>query len=327
MKNIKLAKKSKRMLARLIDFLMLLVLSVGTFFAITPLTFDSVTYNQNVAKNIEIYKESGLYVNRNGSYFSMTSVGDFSTLKDLTDYEFDFNKGVKVDILKSLYTFYSEKLVDFGGSYNLSLDNFKSTILKVNTSESNIKDIQFGETTILELIDTKKENTTVTFVCSVFNDACNIISNSSRIQENENSNKKIMVHSLIYIIPIIFIYALILELIIPLCLKDGQTIGKKIFKIIVISSDGYKIKKIQLLPRFLAYIFIEVFLGFITFGGTFLISYTMFLFTKKRRCIHDYIAKTCVVDKELSYVFDNARLESKYKEKYHDEFEERIEDK
>lgn len=327
MKNITLAKKSKRILARLIDFSMLLILSISTFFALTPVTFDSATYNNNVTKNIEIYKECGLYVNKNGSYFAMTSVGTFSTLNDLTSYEFDFNKGTKVDITKCMYIFYTTKYADFGGDYNLSIDNFRSQILKINTEESNIKDVTFGDSTVIELIDASKEKTTVTFICDQFNSACNIVSNSSRIQANESANKKIMLYSILYIIPCLFVWALVLELIIPLCMKDGQTIGKKIFKIIVITSDGYKLKKIQLLPRFLAYIFIEVYLGFATFGGAFLISYTMFLFTKKRRCIHDYIAKTCVVDKELSIVFKNKRLENKYKEKYNEGLNEGTQDK
>lgn len=327
MKPIKLAKKSRRMLASLVDFSMLFILSIGTFFALTPLTFDSKSYNDNVSKNIEIYRASGLYVNKNGSYFSFTSVGNFSTLNDLTNYEFDFDKSHPVDLVKSLYEFYSTKYVNYGGTYNLSLDNFKSSILKINTTESNIKDVTFAEKTTIELIDSKKEKTTVTFVSEAFNNACTIISNSSKIQESENANKKLMINSLVYIFPIMFFYAFVLDFIIPLCLKNGQSIGKKIFKIIVVTSDGYKLKNIQLLPRFLIYIIVEVFLGLATFGGTFLISYTMFLFTKKRQCLHDFVAKTCVVDGELSFIFDNEQIENKYKEKYNEEYEERFKDK
>ena len=45
MSKIYLAKKSKRIFARLVDVLILFVLTLGTFFALTPLTFDSKTYN------------------------------------------------------------------------------------------------------------------------------------------------------------------------------------------------------------------------------------------------------------------------------------------
>ena len=46
MSKIYLAKKSKRIFARLVDVLILFVLTLGTFFALTPLTFDSKTYNE-----------------------------------------------------------------------------------------------------------------------------------------------------------------------------------------------------------------------------------------------------------------------------------------
>ena len=93
-------------------------------------------------------------------------------------------------------------------------------------------------------------------------------------------------------------------------------------KIILNPKTGYELEKIYYLPRFLSYLIIEVILSFVTIGGTFLISYTMFQFTKKRRCIHDYLSKSCVVDKELSFVFKNKKIEEAYKNKYGEEYEQ-----
>ena len=86
--------------------------------------------------------------------------------------------------------------------------------------------------------------------------------------------------------------------------------------------ENNELEKIYYLPRFLSYLIIEVILSFVTIGGTFLISYTMFQFTKKRRCIHDYLSKSCVVDKELSFVFKNKKIEEAYKNKYGEEYEQ-----
>ena len=68
----------------------------------------------------------------------------------------------------------------------------------------------------------------------------------------------------------------------------------------------------MLIVRWLAYILFEILLGFITFGGTLLISYTMFLFIKKRRCIHDFIGKSAVIDSENSMIFESEKEESFY---------------
>ena len=60
MSKIYLAKKSKRIFARLVDVLILFVLTLATFFALTPLTFDSKTYNENVNSSLIYYENSGL---------------------------------------------------------------------------------------------------------------------------------------------------------------------------------------------------------------------------------------------------------------------------
>ena len=64
MSKIYLAKKSKRIFARLVDVLILFVLTLGTFFALTPLTFDSKTYNENVNSSLIYYENSGLYLKK-----------------------------------------------------------------------------------------------------------------------------------------------------------------------------------------------------------------------------------------------------------------------
>ena len=324
MSKIYLAKKSKRIFARLVDVLILFVLTLVTFFALTPLTFDSKTYNENVNSSLIYYENSGLYLKKKNGYFSFTSIIDFNTIESLTNFEYEEGETkTNINMLKSLYTFYTEKYVDYDGTYNLSLDTFKTNILKINSEVSNIKDFIVTENNVnITLIDETLDKTTILFICDTFSKAADIVNKCSAVQTIENENKQILLNSILYVFPCLFFYCFILEFLIPVCSKHGETIGKYIFKLMVISKDGYELEKIYYLPRFLSYLLIEVILSFVTIGGTFLISYTMLKLTKKRRCIHDYLSKSCVVDKELSFVFKNKKIEEAYKNKYGEEYEQ-----
>lgn len=112
--------------------------------------------------------------------------------------------------------------------------------------------------------------------------------------------------------------ALIFYFIIPICAKNGETLGKRMFHLCLANKIGYRYKRYQLIPRFLlpiAVIFISylVFgfglwmLGFVTIIT--LVSYTLSIFTKKHTALHDLVAGTIVVDKVHSEIFDNANDE------------------
>lgn len=103
-------------------------------------------------------------------------------------------------------------------------------------------------------------------------------------------------------------------LIIPLFFKDGETLGKRMFKLCLVNKLGYRYSKIQLIPRFLLFVAVVVVLyfvvginlislGILTFIA--LVSYTLTVFTKDHKAIHDYVAGTLVVDKVKSEIYKN----------------------
>ena len=121
---------------------------------------------------------------------------------------------------------------------------------------------------------------------------------------------------LLFTLPIFF-------LIIPLCLKNGETLGKLFFKLGLANKLGYRHSKLQLIPRFLLSIAIVVVLyftvgvnlislGIITFIA--LVSYGLTIFTKGHKAIHDYLAGTIVVDKVHSEIYKNAEEAAKIQE-------------
>ncbi len=119
-----------------------------------------------------------------------------------------------------------------------------------------------------------------------------------------------------------FLSFLVLEFIIPIILKNGQTVGKKVFGIGVVRYDCVKITNIQLFTRTIVgkyaidtmFPFMLAFLFF--FGGLGVIAIILFvaiiflnllaLFaTKNNTPIHDLIAGTVVVDLNLQIVYNS----------------------
>ena len=122
-------------------------------------------------------------------------------------------------------------------------------------------------------------------------------------------------------IGILFAY-LILEFIIPLCLKNGQTIGKKIFGICLVKRNCVKIAPAQIFARtvlgkFAVETMFPVLLVFLLiFGGigilaiVLLVALTilnivLFFASKNRTPIHDVFANTVAVDMSVQMIFQS----------------------
>ncbi len=112
-------------------------------------------------------------------------------------------------------------------------------------------------------------------------------------------------------------------LVVPLCFKNGETLGKMMFKLCLANKLGYRYSRVQLIPRFLlsmaviAILYFVIGINLISLGIlTFLAlgSYTMTIFTKDHKALHDYVAGTIVVDKVHSEIFKNYDEAVKFKE-------------
>lgn len=93
---------------------------------------------------------------------------------------------------------------------------------------------------------------------------------------------------------------------VPLLLKNGQTFGKKVFHIGVISQNGLQMAPWQLPVRsFVGIFLIETFFSLNYFfpGVGFLLSFIVAICTKKHLALHDFIANTIVIDIENTPVF------------------------
>ena len=144
-------------------------------------------------------------------------------------------------------------------------------------------------------------------------------------------NQLVNLSMLIISLSILFSY-LILEFVLPLIFKNGQTIGKKIFSIAVMRTDGVRINPTILfirtvLGKYTIETMIPVFLVLlILFGnlgllGTVILAFMLLLqiamvaTNQYRSAIHDLFAKTVVVDLASQMIFDSPEALLEYKQK------------
>ena len=118
----------------------------------------------------------------------------------------------------------------------------------------------------------------------------------------------------------ILLAVVVWELVIPLWLKNGQTLGKKIFGLCLVRTDGVAMNNMQLFTRtvlgkFAVETMIPVYIAIMIFQGSMGIGGTMILFlllaaqiacmalTRTNGAIHDLLAGTAVVDLNSQMIF------------------------
>lgn len=130
----------------------------------------------------------------------------------------------------------------------------------------------------------------------------------------------------------ILLACLIWEVLIPALLKDGQTLGKKIFSLGVMRSDGVRLGGVQLFARSIlgkytveimipVLVVMMLYFGSVGLPGTLLIlglalvNGCLFLFTYAHTPIHDLLAGTVTVDLPSQRIFDTREDMIAFKEK------------
>lgn len=111
-----------------------------------------------------------------------------------------------------------------------------------------------------------------------------------------------------YVISMFIFYILF-----PIIFKNGETLSKKMFGLVVVNKDGYEVKRLQNLGRALIF-FTEFTAGLFSIGILMIVWILVMAFTKDNRGVHDMIAMTMVIDKERSVWFKNREEEIKYTE-------------
>ena len=129
---------------------------------------------------------------------------------------------------------------------------------------------------------------------------------------------------------------LLMEFFIPLWIGNGQTLGKKIFGIGLMRTEGIRINGVSLFIRTVlgkytietmvpVLIVLMIFLGSLGLTGTIIVGLILLLqlgliiFSRNRSLIHDFLATTVAVDIGSQMIFDTKEDLIAYKQKVHAE--------
>ena len=129
---------------------------------------------------------------------------------------------------------------------------------------------------------------------------------------------------------------LIVEFVIPIIFKNGQTIGKKVFSLIVIKNNSVRVSNFQMFVRTIfgkfiielivpIYFIIMTMFGIVGYIGPIIViallilQIVLLIFTKYGTPIHDIVAFTCVADKQSQMIFESEDELAHYKGKLHAE--------
>ena len=143
-------------------------------------------------------------------------------------------------------------------------------------------------------------------------------------------NMSIALPMLITTISVLLSYV-VFEFIIPLCLKNGQTVGKKVFGLGVVFTNSVRISNFALFVRAILgkYTIETMFpvllimlvlyqqmgiLAFILVAALFILQVVLLIVTKTNSFVHDTLANTVVVDMQSQMIFDSTASLISYKE-------------
>lgn len=311
-RELYLAKRSKRFLARLIDTILLFgMTSIIYFSCIYNNVLDQEKINTNGKEIVSLIEDSDLFlIDKNGNYAGKSTF-TYLSIDELSNKEITYNGTTyEVSLTKSLYNFYLYNYSNYNET-NLTESAFFNSVLKIGETESNIKSFDVN-TYKLTLIDESLSSTTKKFFLETFDTAQAIVINYQPIKDLISENQKIMAKALSYSIYVFLGFSFIFEFLIPICSPKGQTIGKWIFKLGLVNKEGYEFKKWKHVIRYLTFLVVDIFLTICTFGGVFLINFTMMQFVKKRRVIHDMTSGSVVIDTSTSIIFKNKKEEEFY---------------
>lgn len=146
----------------------------------------------------------------------------------------------------------------------------------------------------------------------------------------------IMTLSILIVSLSMLIAYIVLEFCVPLLFKNGQTLGKKVFSIAVMRTDGVKISPMVLFIRTvlgkytITTMVPIIMLLMLAFGSTplipiaiilliFLLQLVLIITTRTNSLIHDSLASTVVVDFQSQRIFESVEAKNEYLLRLHKE--------
>ena len=265
----------KRVLAFIVDFSLTILFTVFLASLVTNPIFAKVLNSDELTIQYEQrILESGLYEKVDGILISI-------------DETFDETKQTKEEFIQYL----DLKLTEFYSNPDFTCSNIEY----FNNLKLDNKLFKLDETTntiVYSSVATTDE--LMTFYYDAMADTINNVLSNDDIVAHTSIN--IILNTLYGVILALLISISLFYLLIPLINKRKGTFGKILFKIGVVNLSDFKFaSNMQVIVRF-AVFFLECILSIFTFGVVLLLSFTITLFTKNDKSLHDLAANTSLVD-------------------------------
>jgi uncharacterized RDD family membrane protein YckC len=236
----------------------------------------------------------------------------------VTSYDFDsYSIAVdQYDYSEAVYDYYAlfknGKIFDESSPFFFSVTWFNQTILNVADINSLFELNALSE---LEVLATAKTSATESqlkeFYYQAYEDANNDLALYPPFRELRDALNWIIIQILLLSITLV---VSIFYFFIPLWLGNGQTLMKRLFKIVVVSKQGFRLTRSELVLRGIGTWISFVALAF-SLEGTLLVVYAVMVFTPLNRAPHDFLAMTRVMDGRNLIIFNNQQDKEAFEKK------------
>lgn len=305
-----LAKNSSRTSAFFVDLAIALGITLLFVFALfKPLFKNKVNGYQTLIKSESL--ASGLYVQNENS-------GETERISGSSDYS------VFVEALEKFYFEYMPtKKPESAEKYTVAW--FNESILLVGDETYNCFEYQktdgVDDPNLIAVRIADSNDTLVNkLVQGKYVDA--IMDDFNTLPDIAKAGANYMTISTVQYVASILISGILVYIVMPLILKNGQTVGKKAFGLGLANSDGYKFSNNRLLMRFVPFAVVDVSLFFMILVNlyvvmlivliVFLVSFALAMSSPKRMSLHDLTGRTLVVDLKSSVLFSTVEEEEAY---------------
>ena len=318
-RHTNLAKQGKRTGAFLIDLAIWVALSLGLFFGCFNFVFRGMTKPNNELISRERIN-SGLYIeNEKGEPELISSNENYQVFIDSLKYYY-FNYLPGQDIKEGLEACKTKD------DTKASAEWFNRNILEIEVQDSSkyFTYVMVGDEPDKTQIGVKKDDVIVDLANSFIQKKyqSTIIEDFNTIDYIAKAGAVSMFYSTLSFEIATFIAAVTTYIVLPWVLKNGQSVGKKVYNLGLAEIYGYKFKNHQLLMRFMPLgvcilslvllVYVNIYLDIAIFLIIFLVSFALAMASQKKTSLHDLTARTLVVDLKESILFENEIEEEQY---------------
>ena len=332
--NKPVASVFNRVMAALLDFIILVIVSVFASFLGSRIALSSSPKLKECIHTQEIHIRASHLARENNNQFQTYPSDEFFVYEDneqfkiiniLSDFYLsyivndngdeigspDFDKKVPgTDILQKDYyvvSWFNENVLELPKDG----ESAKNDYFEYQKDGDNIDYSKIGTVASKyvkeEIIDEKNVKTVtaseemINFIGAKYKNAVQLLYKQSPMVD---SNKTIENYNNVVTLFIRLGLVVILFIIIPLTNKNGKTIGKFVFKLSLAKMNEEKINRLQVLPRSIFYLALPVILYFVSNSwiqlailiGMAAVSLLLMNVTKKKSALHDLISRTMVLD-------------------------------